>query len=161
MQAGATSLLVLASVPTFMPVLTLARAGGPPLASATPAPSTAEAAPCPATGPSPNLRCDTEVLLTVRDRLRNERGDRLQTWQPDMGIGHFAGVLLGDDPRRVVGLEIVGERPISSLAFRMGYVPWQLSRLPRLERLVLRENWMYGSIPSRNWASSPGCRRWI
>ena len=106
-----------------------------------------EPEPCPETGPSPSLRCDKEVLLAVRDTLWNERWDRIQTWQPDMGIENFAGVLLGDEPRRVVGLEIVGERPTSSPAFHMGYVPWQLSRLPRLERLVLRGNGMFGTIP--------------
>ena len=99
---------------------------------------------CPETGPSPSLRCDKEVLLAVRDLLRNKRWDRdrLRTWQPDIGIENFEGVSLGGDPRRVIGLEIVRERSNAS-----GYVPWQLSRLSRLERLVLRGNGLQGSIP--------------
>ena len=43
---------------------------------------------------------------------------------------------------RVIGLEIVRERSDAS-----GVVPWQLSRLPRLERLVLRGNGLQGLIP--------------
>ena len=98
--------------------------------------------PCPETGPSPSLRCDKEVLLAVRDLLRNKRRGLLQTWQPDNPIENFEGVMLGDDPRRVIGLEIVRERSHAS-----GVVPWQLSRLPRLERLVLRGNGLQGLIP--------------
>ncbi len=112
-----------------------------------PAPISSVAEPCPETGPSPSLRCDKEVLLAVRDRLRNERLDLLQTWQPDNSIEAFEGVSLGDDPRRVIGLEIVGELPTSSPSLYMGAVPWQLSRLPQLERLVLRGNGLFGTIP--------------
>ena len=97
---------------------------------------------CPETGPSPSLRCDKEVLLAVRGRLRGRWHDLLRTWQPDIGIENFEGVILGGDPRRVIGLEIVRERSDAS-----GVVPWQLSRLPRLERLVLRGNGLQGLIP--------------
>ena len=96
---------------------------------------------CPETGPSPSLRCDKEVLLAVRDRLRG-RWHVLGTWQPHNPIENFEGVSLGGDPRRVIGLEIVRERGDAS-----GVVPWQLSRLPRLERLVLRGNGLQGLIP--------------
>ncbi len=96
----------------------------------------------PRSGRPPSLRCDKKSLLAVRDRLRGRRYDLLRTWQPDIGIENFEGVSLGGDPRRVIGLEIVRERSDAS-----GDVPWQLSRLPRLERLVLRGNGLQGLIP--------------
>ena len=107
-QAGATSLTVLAPVPTFTPVPTLALAGDPPLASATP--STAEAVPCPETGPSPSLHCDKEVLLAVRDRLRGEHRELLRTWRPDNAVQAFEGVTVGsgNGGGRVVGLQWIG-----------------------------------------------------
>ena len=103
--------------------------------------------PCPETGPSASLYCDKEVLLAVRDRLRNDRKDLLQTWQPDNSVENFEGVILGDDPRRVIGLEMVGVHCRFAPCRFIGTVPWQLSRLPWLERLVLRDNGLFGSIP--------------
>ncbi|MYC63645.1 MAG: hypothetical protein F4X16_12595, partial [Caldilineaceae bacterium SB0661_bin_34] len=112
-----------------------------------PVPIASVAEPCPAFGPSPSLRCDKEVLLAVRDRLRDDHLDQLPTWHPRNRIEHFKGVILGDDPRRVIGLEMVGVQCSYSSCGSSGAVPWQLSRLPRLERLVLRENGLLGSIP--------------
>ena len=43
-------------------------------------------------------------------------------------------------------MEMVG-RWSASTAGPIGDVPWQLSRLPWLERLVLRDNGLFGSIP--------------
>ena len=53
---------------------------------------------------------------------------------------------MGDDPRRVIGLEMVGRWSASSTG-SIGSVPWELSRLPELSFIVLRDNWLQGSIP--------------
>ena len=150
----------LSPIPTFTPVpppAAQARAGSPPLASATPVPSMAEAESCPASGPSPSLRCDKEVLLALRTRLWGEYGG-LRTWRQANPIEVFEGVSLGDDPRRVIGLELSGSRPYLRGVLRHGTSQplRQLSRLPLLQRLVLRKNDLTGSIP-RNWGSS---RNW-
>ena len=118
------------------------------LASATPAPSTAEAAPCPATGLSPSLHCDKEVLLAVRDRLQGEHRELLRTWHLDNHIFYFQGILVssGDGGGEVVGLHLIGWW--SDPEFRLdGSLSPELSRLPELAYFVLRENGLRGSIP--------------
>ena len=69
--------------------------------------------PCPAVGPSPNLRCDKEVLLAVRDRLRGEHRELLRTWHLDNSIHDFEGVSVnsGDGVADVVGLHWIGWWP--------------------------------------------------
>ena len=149
---GITPTPALSPIPTFTPVSSpgdRARTGGPPLASATPVPSVAEAESCPAVGPSPSLHCDKEVLLALRYRLWGEHRAGLRTWRQANPIEVFEGVSLGDDPRRVIGLELSGRRPYLRGILRHGPSQplEQLSRLPLLQRLVLRENDLTGSIP--------------
>ncbi|MCY3659206.1 MAG: hypothetical protein OXG36_09310 [Caldilineaceae bacterium] len=107
--------------------------------------------PCPAVGPSPNLRCDKEILLAVRDRLRGKNQAMLRTWHPDNGIYNFQGVVIssGDypPPPRVDGLEVIGWW--SDPQFRLvGSLPPELGRLPELGHVVLRENGLRGPIPA-------------
>ncbi len=98
-QAGAASLPVLAPVPTFTPVPILGsrvRAGGPPLAYATPAPSTAEAAPCPANRavPQPALR---QGSATGR---AEPAAERTSGPAPNLATGHGDWALCRRPPGR-------------------------------------------------------------
>ena len=76
-QVGSPPVPALAPVPTFTPSPT---PGGQPTTTATLVPAAVESEACPAAGPSPNLRCDKEILLAVRNRLRGEHRDMLRTW---------------------------------------------------------------------------------
>ena len=104
--------------------------------------------PCPAVGPSPNQRCDIEILLAVRDRLRGEHRALLGTWHPDNHIVYFqeVGVASGDGGGRVVGLHWIGWW--SDPGYRLvGSLPPELGRLPELGYIVLRENGLRGRFP--------------
>ena len=103
-------------------------------------PAVAMELPCPVAAPSLSLYCDKEVLLAVRDKLRGANAEALQTWQQDRAIEDFECVSLGRHPRRVIALDCRGMSPAGS-------IPQQLSQLPLLQRLVLRESQLHGPIP--------------
>ena len=120
-----------------------------------PVPSGVVTEPCPVAGPSPSLYCDKVVLLSVRDKLRGSLREELLTWHSDNTIEDFEGVSLGGDPRRVTGLEIQGFRSRLGMSQQYPSLPPQLSRLPLLKRLVLRDNGYWGSIPPGTGAAHP------
>ncbi len=96
---------------------------------------------CPTRGPSPSLACDKEVLLSIRDALRGPNTWLLHDWQRSNPVGHFSGVILGGNPQRVIGIELL-QREIA------GTIPTELHRLTWLRDLRLRDNWLSGPIAS-------------
>ena len=96
---------------------------------------------CPAAGPSPNLACDRELLLEMRDRLRRPDFDAtLSSWQRDTPLEHFVGVQVGGDPPRVIHLRLRNR-------FMVGLLPPALGRLTGLRRLDFQESRLTGPLP--------------
>ena len=91
-------------------------------------------------GPAANrwLVSDCNALLAARDALA---GTATLNWSAGTPMANWQGVTLGGSPRRVMALDL----PDEGLT---GAIPAELSRLARLERLVLRRNQLTGAIPA-------------
>lgn len=91
----------------------------------------------PAPEANPGLVADCEALMAARDSLR---GSGELDWAFDRSILQWTGVLVQDDPLRVVGLRLTSRR-------LDGVVPAELGKVERLRYLNLRSNLLTGPLP--------------
>ena len=88
---------------------------------------------------NPGLVADCGTLLAARDKLKGDEG--FLNWSANLSIGGWIGVTVGGSPGRVTELNI-RELKLS------GKIPAELSRLSKLETLVLAGNSLSGGIPT-------------
>ena len=156
--ASPTPAVVVPTVPTSTAVAT------------TPVPTVMAASvqACPTQGPSPNLECDKQILLSTRDVLRGTDTSALGNWTASTRIADFDGVVVGGALPRVVSVDwdfdaptIVGVNSLISLYEHYdrlprreiannqlkGSIPPMLGRLSHLQTLSLFGNELTGTIP--------------
>lgn len=89
-------------------------------------------------GATPGLERDCNVLLAVRDGLA---GAATLNWSPDAPIDMWRGVVLGNEPPRVVALHLID----SGLS---GAIPARVGELDALASLRLSRNALSGTLPA-------------
>lgn len=100
-------------------------------------------------GRSPDLTCDKQQLLVLRDDLRGANTTVLRNWQAATPIAEFAGVVVEGTPPRVVALEwdVTGVKDVVGAHVRVESwvaLPFLLHRLPQRE---YADNQLRGTVP--------------